>query len=284
MGTRRTASAGVAHRSSASRNRIALRGGSRGVRALSKRLWQLGRSGWTGRSAAYNSQRAYNRYLDRCLKKHRGNRDLAFVEAIGAASLDTFRTQGDGHVEVLRRYGLADGMSIFDVGCGCGRTAQALVRSGWRGDYSGTDVVGRFVTELKRKCPGYKAFVHAEPSISADDRSLDMVFHWSMVTHVPVEECYLSIEDTFRALKPGGCLVFSFLELTEHAHHKLFFDRVARVRRGRDPILMDTFLHRDWIAEFARIVGFATPEFTDGSDGTHHAPFWQTLVAMRKPL
>lgn len=254
------------------------------MKALSRRLWQLVSGRLSRTSATYNSQRAYNRHLDRCLKKHRGNRDLAFAEAIGAATLDTFRTQGDGHVEVLRRCGLADGMSIFDLGCGCGRTAQALVRNGWRGDYSGTDVVGRFVIELKRKCPGYKAFVHAEPNIPAQDRSLDMVFHWSVVTHVSVEECYLLIEDTFRALKPGGCLVFSCLELTDHAHHKLFFDRVARLRRGRDPILMDTFLHRDWIAEFARIVGFATPEFTDGSDGTHHAPFWQTLVAMRKPL
>ena len=254
------------------------------MKAFAKRWWQSASGTLRPRSAAYNSQRAYNRYLDRCLKKHRGDRDLAFAEAIGAATLDTFRAQGDGHFEVLLRYGLADGMAIFDLGCGCGRTAQALVRSGWRGDYSGTDVVGRFVTELKRKCPGYKAFVHSEPSIRAEDHSLDMVFHWSVFTHVPVEECYLSIEDTFRALKPGGCLVFSFLELTDHAHHKLFFDRVARVRRGRDPILMDTFLHRDWIAEFARIVGFATPEFTDGSDGTRHAPFWQTLAAMRKPL
>ena len=237
-----------------------------------------------GRGHAYESQKAYNRFLDDCLKRHRGNRDLAFAEAIGAISLETFRSQGDGHVEVLRRYGLRDGMDVFDLGCGCGRTAQALARSGWQGQYTGTDVVARFCDELMRKCPGYRAFVHTEANIPAPDGSLDIVYHWSVFTHVTVEECFLSMEDTFRALRPGGVLVFSFLELTDRAHHKLFFDRVDRLRRGRNLMLMDTFLHRDWIKEFAPIIGFEEPEFTSGSDGTLHAPFWQALVAMRKPI
>jgi len=243
----------------------------------------LKRIGLADRSGAYNSQRAYNRFLDDCLKRHKGNRDMAFAEAIGANSLETFRSQGDGHVEVLRHNGLADGMAVFDFGCGCGRTAQALLRSGWSGQYTGTDVVARFTAELMRKCPGYDAFVHTAPSIPAPDGSLDMIFHWSVFTHIAVEECFLSMEDSFRALKPGGKLVFSFLELTDRAHHGLFFDRVARYRRGRDPILMDTFLHRDWIAEFAEIAGFSAPGFTSGSDGTCHEPFWQALAAMEKP-
>ena len=79
-------------------------------------------------------------------------------------------------------------MSIYDLGCGCGRTAQALQRAGWRGRYIGADIVAEFVSELKRKCPGFEAHVHRRPSIVAGDSSLDIIFHWSVFTHIALEE------------------------------------------------------------------------------------------------
>jgi ubiquinone/menaquinone biosynthesis C-methylase UbiE len=235
-------------------------------------------------SRGYNSAAAYERHLRRKLREHRGNRDLAFADAIGSASIELFNSQGDVQVEVLRHYGLADGMSVYDLGCGCGRTAQALQRAGWRGRYAGADIVEGFISELKRKCPDFEAYVHRKPSIVAEDGSLDMIFHWSVFTHVPVEECFLYLEDSFRTLKPGGKLVFSFLELTEPRHYeRIFENRVGWIRRNRPPKLLDTFLHRDWIALWARKIGFADPQFTDGDDQSSHPPMWQTLAAMVKP-
>lgn len=232
----------------------------------------------------YNSPAAYERHLRRKLREHRGNRDLAFADAIGSASIELFNKQGDGQVEVLRYNGLADGMSVYDLGCGCGRTAQALQRAGWRGRYVGADIVEGFISELKRKCPGYEAHVHRKASIVADDSSMDMVFHWSVFTHVPVEECFLYLEDSFRALKPGGKLVFSFLELTEPRHYeRIFENRVGWMRRNRPPKLLDTFLHRDWIRIWAGKIGFEEPHFTDGDDHSNHLEMWQTLAAMTKP-
>ncbi|MEO6091865.1 MAG: hypothetical protein ABIT04_06300 [Novosphingobium sp.] len=61
------------------------------------------------------------------------DRSLALAQAIGAENMVTFASQGDGHVAVLGHHGLIDGMNIYDLGCGCGRTAQALTRSGWKG-------------------------------------------------------------------------------------------------------------------------------------------------------
>ncbi len=231
----------------------------------------------------YRSARAYDRYLTSRIKANPGNRTLAFAQAIGAESLETYRGQGDGHVAVLRYHGLADGMAVFDLGCGCGRTAEALVRSGWLGSYTGTDVVQRFVVELEQRCPGYRAFRHLAPSIAAPDASLDMLFHWSVFTHLTPEACYLYLEDMLRALKPGGKLVFSFLELTDPAHRGNFFKRVDVLRRGGRLDLLDTFLHRDWIRFWAKSIGFEEPLFTDGSDETKHPHFWQALVVMRKP-
>jgi SAM-dependent methyltransferase len=235
-------------------------------------------------SRSYDSTAAYQRHLSKKLRQHPNDRDLAFAQVIGAETVELFNQQGDGQVAVLKYHGLANGMAVYDLGCGCGRTAQALRRAGWQGRYIGADVVGGLVTELKRKCPEFEAHVHRQPTIVAEDGSLDMIFHWSVFTHISPEECFLYVEDSFRALKPGGRLVFSFLELTEPNHYNAIFDnRVGRLRRERRLHLLDTFLHRDWIDLWAERVGFRDVEFTDGQDASKHPPMWQTLVAMAKP-
>jgi cyclopropane fatty-acyl-phospholipid synthase-like methyltransferase len=231
----------------------------------------------------HDSTAAYTRHLRSKLRLHRKDRDLAFADAIGAESLELFEAQGDGQVAVLKHHGLQDGMAIYDLGCGCGRTAQALQRAGWQGRYIGADIVDGFVSELKRKCPGFEAHVHRQPSIVADDDSLDILFHWSVFTHVSPEECFLYLQDIFRALKPGGKLVFSFLELTDSHHYAVFENRLGRLRRKRRLQLLDTFLHRDWVALWAEKIGFMDLQFTDGQDNRPHPPMWQTVASMVKP-
>ncbi len=232
----------------------------------------------------YDTVVAYEQLIGRLLKRHAPDRDLAFSLAVGSLTVETFHQQGAGHVAVLKAHGLADGMAIFDLGCGCGRTAQALQRSGWRGTYTGTDIIKPFIDELKAKCPGYTALVHRQPTIPVADESLDMLFHWSVFTHVLPEECYLYMSDSFRAMKPGGRMVFSFMELTEPMHRETFFRRVKGLANGTPDRVLDIFLHRDWICSWAQKIGFSEPEFTHGSDESRHGAFWQTLVAMSKPL
>lgn len=231
----------------------------------------------------YNSTAAYTWHLNKKLWRHPRNRELAFAEAIGSDTIELFESQGDAQVAVLRHHGLKDGMSIYDLGCGCGRTAQALRRSGWRGQYSGADVVKGLVGELKRKCPDYTGHVHREPFIIASDSTLDMIFHWSVFTHITIEEAYLYLEDSYRAMKPGAKLVFSFLELTDPKHYRAIFEnRLGWLRKKRKSKLLDTFLHRDWIALWAAKIGFEEVEFTEGMDGSRHPPMWQTLASMVK--
>jgi 2-polyprenyl-3-methyl-5-hydroxy-6-metoxy-1,4-benzoquinol methylase len=233
----------------------------------------------------YSSAAAYQRHLGTRLRKHGKNRDLAFADAIGSESLELFVEQGDGQVAILKHHGLADGMTVYDLGCGCGRTAQALLRSGWSGRYIGADIVSEFIAELKRKCPGYEAHVNRRPTIVSDDASLDMIFHWSVFTHLSPEECYLYLEDCFRALKPGGKLVFSFLEMTNEEHFTATFEsRLRRLRRGKSLHLLDTFLHPDWIRVWADKIDFSEPRFTHGQDARDHPPAWQTVAVMTKPL
>lgn len=235
------------------------------------------------RANRWHSVRSYNALVARKRRLHRGDLDMAMMASIGAASPTDFAVQGDGHVAVLMHHGLEDGMSIYDLGCGSGRTAIALQRAGWRGHYKGADIVKPLVDYLLLKCPGYEAVVHRDLTIAAPDASLDMVFHWSVFTHLYPEECYLYMQDAFRALKPGGRLVFSFLEMEDVKHHGIFNRRVNKFRAKGWSATLDSFLHRDWIRYWARDVGFEQPSFTDGTDDTHHPPFWQALAAITKP-
>jgi cyclopropane fatty-acyl-phospholipid synthase-like methyltransferase len=233
-------------------------------------------------ASGYDSVAAYQEHLESRFVLYPEDRELAFATAVGSASVEFFEAQGLHHVAVLKHHGLTDGMSIYDLGCGCGRTAQALQKAEWKGKYVGADIIQDFVSELKSKCPNMEAHVHREPSIVAGDSSLDMLFHWSVFTHISAEECFLYIQDSFRALKNGGKLIFSFIELSDPDHSAIFYRRVEAIRGKRPEKLLDSFLHRDWIAIWADRIGFTPPVFTRGDDDTHHPSFWQTLAVMRK--
>jgi SAM-dependent methyltransferase len=235
------------------------------------------------RANRWHSVRSYQALIGRKRRQYPGDEEMAMIATIGCLSREDFVRQGDGQVEVLRHHGLRDGMSVYDLGCGSGRTAIALQRSGWKGHYKGADIVSPLIKYLRSKCPDYEAVVHRAPTIDASDNSVDMLFHWSVFTHLYPEECYLYMEDSYRALKPGGTFIFSFLELEDERHHGIFRARIKNFRnRGWSPTL-DTFLHRDWVRFWARDLGFTDVAFTGGADHEHHMPFWQTLVSMTKP-
>lgn len=235
------------------------------------------------RANRWHSVHSYNALIARHRRAYRGDEEMAMIASIGDISRQDFRRQGDTHVAVLRHHGLEDGMAIYDLGCGCGRTAMALRRDAWQGTYKGADIVKPLIEYLKINCPDFEAVIHRDNTIAAPDSSLDIVFHWSVFTHLYPEECYLYMEDTFRALKPGGKLIFSFLEFEDERHHRIFEGKVAQYRKKGWSGTLDVFLHRNWINLWAEQIGFTDIAFTDGSDGRCHPEFWQALASMRKP-
>lgn len=230
-----------------------------------------------------HSIRDYQALVQKHLRKRPDDPRLALANAIGAETMEGFYAQGDAHAAVLRYHGLANEMSIYDLGCGCGRTAQALHRSGWKGNYIGADVVPGLLAEFARQCPGYRTVLNYKRTIEAHDESLDIVFNWSVFTHLLPTESFLYMLDAFRALKPGGKLIFSFLELEEPEHDRIWHAKLERLRKGHHDEQLDTFLHRDWIRRFARDAGFAEPQFTDGTDEANHPRFWQAIAVIQKP-
>lgn len=227
---------------------------------------------------------SYNTIIARERKKYPNDPERVLIGAIGSSGPEDFARQGDLQVDVLRHHGLADGMAIYDLGCGCGRTAMALQRSGWQGNYTGADIVAPLVAHLKSRCPDYRALVHRELTIAAPDASQDIVFLWSVFTHLYPEECYLYLRDIHRALRPGGKVIFSFLEFEDPSHHRVFHTRTANFAAKGWSSVLDSFLHRDWICLWARELRFAEPAFTDGADARDHGAFWQSLAVLEKPI
>lgn len=109
-------------------------------------------------------------------------------------------------------------------------------------------------------------------TIMARDGSLDLLFNWSVFTHLVPAESFLYMLDAYRALKPGGKLLFSFLELEEPAHDRVWHGALDTLRAGGNEEQLNAYLHRDWIRRFARDAGFSEPAFTDGTDGSNHPP------------
>lgn len=231
-----------------------------------------------------HSVRDYQALVQMHLRRQPHDRRLALANAIGAQTMAEFDAQGDGHVAVLRHHGLASGMRIYDLGCGCGRTAQALKRNGWTGHYVGADVVPELLAELVRQCPDYGTVLNFDRTIMAGDSTIDLLFNWSVFTHLLPAESFLYMIDAHRALKPGGNLLFSFLEMEEPTHDRVWLGSLESLRRGGKEEQLNSFLHRDWIRRFARDAGFSEPEFTDGTDGSNHPPFWQAIAVMQKPV
>ena len=166
--------------------------------------------------------------------------DEAMAHAVGG------NYEGTGLVEkrILEYAGLHPPMSLVDVGCGSGRLASVLA-----GDIDdlGTDVVERLLSYARTKSPSTFEFLrHTDLTIPRRDASIDMVCAFSVFTHLHHAESFLYMQDCLRALRPGGKLVFSFLEFADPAHWGVFDHTLGYYLAGRPPHL-NTFIERQVI-------------------------------------
>ncbi len=232
-----------------------------------------------------HSIRDYTRLVRKLIATHPGNLDLAMAKAVGAVTLEIFQETGDKQLHLLRRFGLQDGHAIYDLACGSGRTAAALKRHGWHGDYRGADIIPDLVDYATLKNPGFQFFVHPDYSIQADDQSQDMIFAWSLFTHLQLEEILLYAKDCYRALKPGGILLFSFLTLKDRGHREILLARAMELENGLPRVHLDSFLDQETVTIlFGSMLGFSLVGFIDADDeaATPGGSFGQALAVFKK--
>ena len=164
--------------------------------------------------------------------------------------------------ELLRSEGLHPHSSLVDIGCGSGRLACQL--GTWmKGPYLGLDVVQDLLDHAARITarPDWNFQLAPGLTVPVLDSSVDMVSAFSLFTHLLHEETYRYLEDIFRILRPGGKLVFSFLEFSIPSHWSVFETNLAAI--GTTGVL-NQFMSRDAIELWASRIGFEPPRFFDG--------------------
>jgi ubiquinone/menaquinone biosynthesis C-methylase UbiE len=132
--------------------------------------------------------------------------------------------------ELLIQYGLRPDHDVIDVGCGSGRLAKPL-SAYLRGGYLGIDVVPDLV-DYARALVGradWRFEVTDGLTIPAEDEQADFVCFFSVLTHLLHEQSYVYLREAQRVLRPGGKIVFSFLDFAIPCHWDVFEMNIADV-------------------------------------------------------
>lgn len=220
-------------------------------------------------------------------------------EAMSLAVGGHYERVGEVEKNILVFAGLQDGMSIIDLGCGSGRLATVLGRS-LRIGYLGTDVVPSLIEYARKRSPkDYRFVLHRSLSLPSPDGSVDMVCAFSVFTHLFHEETYLYLADSLRVLRPGGRVVFSFLEFNEATHWRFFREMIEKKqRKGRQKISavlqrslerlfpgpLDMFIERSMITVWAAHLGFVCEQLVGATEAPWgEGALGQSVAILRKP-
>jgi SAM-dependent methyltransferase len=203
------------------------------------------------------------------------------------------------HAVLRESGGLTPEASVIDVGCGSGRLAVQLARHPGL-SYLGTDIVPTLLEYARKRAarPDFRFINIDRIGIPGADDSTDIVCFFSVLTHLLHEESYLYLQEAHRVLKPGGRVVFSFLEYETPIGWTVFEANLNWVRTRVVASQINIFMARSMIRLWARRLGFRVELLRDGEAGavtvgpaeaTAAVPegaqaFGQSLCVLRKPL
>lgn len=224
----------------------------------------------------------YADYLRRLVQDHGEARAMELV--VG----DTDHWVGVLEYGILLNLGLAHTDFIVDVGCGTGRLSNRLAKSGYAGRYIGTDILAEIVNFARQRTnrPQWSfQIASAPPLLEVPDGTADWVVFYSVFTHILDEDIYSYLLDAKRMLRPGGKVVFSFLEFSSLDHWPVFEKALAQ-REEVTPL--NRFIDRGSMQVWCSKIGLKVEGFFDGNDPWIRlkpplveyeltAPFWQSV-------
>jgi SAM-dependent methyltransferase len=201
--------------------------------------------------------------------------------------LDGGRLAEESIHKALQRAGAPLGSchAILDFGCGCGRVMRR-----WRGlnaRVCGTDFDGPAIKWCHAHLPFVEVGVNTlEPPLRYGSASFDLVYAFSVFTHLPIETQRAWRDELRRVLRPGGHLLLSL-------HGEAYLEQLTAEERR-------TYEAGGCVVRWPKAAGanlcstFHSPAFvrdhiSDGWELVEHVPRGalgcpqQDLVVLRKP-
>lgn len=165
---------------------------------------------------------------------------------------------------VLLTLGLRPGDCLIDVGCGSGRLAVALVNF-LTGKFIGTDILDEALAYARErtKRPDWEFIETFEPIIPAQNQSADFVCFFSVFTHLLDEDIYRFLAEAKRVTKPGGKIVFSYLDFEVPSHWTVFENTLADKNPNR---VLNKFISKPAIRRWAQALSLEIEKIYDGSE------------------
>ena len=204
-----------------------------------------------------HNRMSYHHYVESL--KASLNNDEAMKLAIGDGDFDAF---GILERELLIDSGLPPDGYLIDVGCGSGRLAKPLSQY-LQGRYLGIDIVQDLVdyaSAAVNRSDWRFEVPEGDLVIPEEDDVADMVCFFSVMTHLLHEQTYLYLQEARRVLKPGGKIVFSFLEFKMPSHWRVFEETVRTLNSS----VMNQFICRDGIHSWAKHLDLVVESINDG--------------------
>jgi SAM-dependent methyltransferase len=184
-------------------------------------------------------------------------------QAMKAAVGGEFEAIGILELETLKYFGLKEDDYVVDVGCGSGRLAQPLSQH-LKGGYLGIDIVPDLVDYARRTVgrADWRFEVAEGFTIPERDGAADVVCFFSVLTHLLHEQSYVYLKEAGRVLKPGGMIVFSFLDFTVEGHWQVFEANIKDLNVNSHALNM--FISKDAIRVWAEHLGLHVVAVEDG--------------------
>lgn len=153
------------------------------------------------------------------------------VRVAGTADLDWFLEGGRLGADTVRAAAARHGRpvdeldALLDFGCGCGRVLRHW--NGVAAEVHGRDADPAAIEWCRRNLTFASVAVNrAEPPLADADASFDLVYAFSVLTHLPERLQVAWIGELERILRPGGLLLVS-------THGEAYLDRLTSEERER---------------------------------------------------
>ncbi|MDQ3818843.1 MAG: methyltransferase domain-containing protein [Acidobacteriota bacterium] len=221
---------------------------------LIRPLVGTGTKDWSSKT---DFHKTYRRLVKSLSSSH--THDEAMRMAVGGE----FEAIGILERETLIFHGLRRDDYLIDVGCGSGRLAKPLAEY-LTGKYLGIDVVPELVAYARRLVarPDWRFEVAEGLKIPEQDGRADVVCFFSVLTHLLHEESYTYLSEAKRVLKPGGKIIFSFLDFSVPGHWVQFEFNLRDIGVGSHPL--NVFMCPDMIRVWASHLDLEVEFMQDG--------------------